>query len=250
MTLSRPDVVPPRRPAPARASRRPRRPSVSAYRPLVLDPRDVAPGVDLERPPPRPARPERCTTAGPGCTPPTAASSSSATSDRWRRRKVVKPPGHRRRAAGSPAGRARRRPRREGAPRRRRQGDPARHRARAGRAAWRPSTCWSSRARRRSTRRPCTRPWPAAYRSSPSTAARPPTSSGHEHNGLLVGTDRGGKAFARAVARLAASPDLRFTLAANARASVPHRTWDDAVHELARRALPRRRATSPTAAIS
>ena len=54
----------------------------------------------------------------------------------------------------------------------------------------------------------------------------------HEHNGLLVGTDRGGKAFARAVARLAASPDLRFALASQARASVSGRTWDDAVAEL------------------
>jgi glycosyltransferase involved in cell wall biosynthesis len=54
----------------------------------------------------------------------------------------------------------------------------------------------------------------------------------HEHNGLLVDTDRGGKSFARAVARLAASPDLRFTLAAEARPSVAHRTWDDAVSEL------------------
>ena len=54
----------------------------------------------------------------------------------------------------------------------------------------------------------------------------------HEHNGLLVGTDRGGKAFTRAVARLAASPDLRFQLAADARASVLSRTWDDAVAEL------------------
>ena len=54
----------------------------------------------------------------------------------------------------------------------------------------------------------------------------------HEHNGLLVGTDRGGKAFPRAVARLAASPDLRFTLADNARESVSDRTWDDAVAEL------------------
>ncbi len=53
-----------------------------------------------------------------------------------------------------------------------------------------------------------------------------------EYNGLLVDTDRGGKAFARAVARLAVSPDLRFTLAANARASVSHRTWTDAVGEL------------------
>lgn len=54
----------------------------------------------------------------------------------------------------------------------------------------------------------------------------------HEHNGLLVGTDRGGKAFTREVARLAASPDLRFTLGANARSSVAGRTWDDAVAEL------------------
>ena len=54
----------------------------------------------------------------------------------------------------------------------------------------------------------------------------------HEHNGLLVDTDRGGKSFARAVARLAASPDLRYTLAAQARSSVAHRTWDDAVAEL------------------
>jgi glycosyltransferase involved in cell wall biosynthesis len=54
----------------------------------------------------------------------------------------------------------------------------------------------------------------------------------HEHNGLLVGTDRGGKAFARAVARLGASPDLLFTLADNARPSIAHRTWVDAVTEL------------------
>ena len=54
----------------------------------------------------------------------------------------------------------------------------------------------------------------------------------HEHNGLLVDTDRGGKAFARAVARLGASPDLRFTLVANARDSISHRTWRDAVAEL------------------
>ena len=54
----------------------------------------------------------------------------------------------------------------------------------------------------------------------------------HEHNGLLIGTDRGGRAFARAVARLGASPDLRFTLAENARPSIAHRTWQDAVTEL------------------
>ena len=70
----------------------------------------------------------------------------------------------------------------------------------------------------------------------------------HEHNGLLVDTDRGGKAFARAVARLGASPDLRFTLAANARPSISHRSWDDAVAELRRGALPRRRGR-PAAAI-
>lgn len=54
----------------------------------------------------------------------------------------------------------------------------------------------------------------------------------HEVNGLLVDTERGGKTFTRAVARLAASPDLRFTLAAQARTSVSDRTWDDAVADL------------------
>jgi hypothetical protein len=54
----------------------------------------------------------------------------------------------------------------------------------------------------------------------------------HEHNGLLVDTDRGGRSFARAVARLAASADLRHTLASQARESVSGRTWDDAVAEL------------------
>ena len=54
----------------------------------------------------------------------------------------------------------------------------------------------------------------------------------HEQNGLLVDTGRGGKTFARAVARLAASPDLRYTLAAAARESVDGRSWDDAVAEL------------------
>jgi glycosyltransferase involved in cell wall biosynthesis len=54
----------------------------------------------------------------------------------------------------------------------------------------------------------------------------------HEHNGLLVDTDRGNKSLTRAVARLAASPDLRFALAANARESVSGHTWDDAVAEL------------------
>jgi glycosyltransferase involved in cell wall biosynthesis len=54
----------------------------------------------------------------------------------------------------------------------------------------------------------------------------------HEHNGLLVDTERGGKSFARAVARIAGSPDLRFTLASSARQSVADRTWDDAVAEL------------------
>ncbi len=54
----------------------------------------------------------------------------------------------------------------------------------------------------------------------------------HERNGLLVEPDRGGKSFGRAVARLAASPDLRFTLADRARESVVDRSWDDAVAEL------------------
>lgn len=54
----------------------------------------------------------------------------------------------------------------------------------------------------------------------------------HERNGLLVDTERGSKAFARAVARLASSPDLRFSLAAAARPSVAQRSWDDAVAEL------------------
>lgn len=54
----------------------------------------------------------------------------------------------------------------------------------------------------------------------------------HEHNGLTVSTDRGGKALARAVARLAASPDLRYTLAERARGSVADRTWGHAVEEL------------------
>lgn len=54
----------------------------------------------------------------------------------------------------------------------------------------------------------------------------------HEHNGLLVPTERGGKAFSRAVARLAVSPDLRYGLASRARESVSDRTWDDAVAEL------------------
>ena len=69
----------------------------------------------------------------------------------------------------------------------------------------------------------------------------------HEHNGLLVDTDRGGKAFARAVARLAASPDLRFTPRRPRPAPrSPDRTWDDAVAELLDRALPRGRPAAPT----
>lgn len=54
----------------------------------------------------------------------------------------------------------------------------------------------------------------------------------HEHNGLLVGTDRGGTALARAVARAAASPDLLWTLTSRARDSVADRDWDAAVAEL------------------
>jgi glycosyltransferase involved in cell wall biosynthesis len=52
------------------------------------------------------------------------------------------------------------------------------------------------------------------------------------HNGLLVEADRGGASLARAVARLAVSPDLRYALAEQARDSVSHRTWRGAVAEL------------------
>ena len=62
----------------------------------------------------------------------------------------------------------------------------------------------------------------------------------HEHNGLLVDTDRGGKSFARAVARLAASPDLRFTLAAAARQSVVGAHLGRRSRRAGGRALPRR----------
>jgi glycosyltransferase involved in cell wall biosynthesis len=72
----------------------------------------------------------------------------------------------------------------------------------------------------------------------------------HEHNGLLVGTDRGGKAFARAVARLGASPDLRFALAGNARASIEQRSWREAVSELVEEHYPAAATGRTTAAIS
>jgi glycosyltransferase involved in cell wall biosynthesis len=52
------------------------------------------------------------------------------------------------------------------------------------------------------------------------------------NNGLLVGTGDGAAALTDAVARLAADPALRATLAGNARASVSGRTWSDAVAEL------------------
>ena len=71
-----------------------------------------------------------------------------------------------------------------------------------------------------------------------------------ELNGLLVGTDRGGKAFARAVARLGASPDLRFHLAASARASISHRSWHEAVAELLDVHYPAAGAGRTAAAIS
>ncbi len=54
----------------------------------------------------------------------------------------------------------------------------------------------------------------------------------HEVNGLLVAADRGSSSLLRAVARLAASPDLRLDLAASARASVVDRGWDKAVDDL------------------
>jgi glycosyltransferase involved in cell wall biosynthesis len=52
------------------------------------------------------------------------------------------------------------------------------------------------------------------------------------HNGLLVQADRGTRALSRAVARMAASPDLRVTLAERARGSVADRTWDAAIDGL------------------
>ena len=54
----------------------------------------------------------------------------------------------------------------------------------------------------------------------------------HEHNGLLVSTDRGRKGLVAAVSRLASHSELRLELAAQARESVAHRTWDTAVAEL------------------
>lgn len=54
----------------------------------------------------------------------------------------------------------------------------------------------------------------------------------HEHNGLLIGTDRGGKAFRRSVARLAEDRALHAELAGRARESVAQRSWDHAVAEL------------------
>ena len=56
----------------------------------------------------------------------------------------------------------------------------------------------------------------------------------HEDNGLLVGTDRGSGALGRALTRLAEDRDLRDRLAARARPSVEHRTWDQAVDDLVR----------------
>jgi glycosyltransferase involved in cell wall biosynthesis len=54
----------------------------------------------------------------------------------------------------------------------------------------------------------------------------------HEHNGLLVGTDRGAKTLARSVARLVEDRALHARLAAHARDAVAQRTWDQAVSEL------------------
>lgn len=54
----------------------------------------------------------------------------------------------------------------------------------------------------------------------------------HEHNGLLVGTDRGAKTFKRSVTRLAEDRALHATLAGRARESVANRSWDHAVSEL------------------
>lgn len=54
----------------------------------------------------------------------------------------------------------------------------------------------------------------------------------HEHNGMLVDTRRGGRAFAGTVARLADNRGLLTSMAELCRGSVAHRTWDDAVDEL------------------
>ena len=54
----------------------------------------------------------------------------------------------------------------------------------------------------------------------------------HEHNGLVVATDRGAKTLARSVARLAEDRALQARLAARARDSMAQRTWDQAVGEL------------------
>lgn len=51
-------------------------------------------------------------------------------------------------------------------------------------------------------------------------------------NGLLVPTDRGGRALGRAVARVATDPDLRRRLTDAARPSVADLGWDDAVRDL------------------
>jgi hypothetical protein len=54
----------------------------------------------------------------------------------------------------------------------------------------------------------------------------------HEHNGLLVDRERGGRALSRAVLRLAASPPLRRSLGRRSRPSVATRTWDHALDQL------------------
>ena len=60
----------------------------------------------------------------------------------------------------------------------------------------------------------------------------------HEVNGLLVDADRGSKSLLRAVARLAADPDLRRELASSARGSVVDRSWDRAIDDLVDRHYP------------
>ena len=127
--------------------------------------------------------------------------------------KVIARLGQGRPAPRGPARRARRRPRRRPAARRGRQGDPSRDRPRARplRGHLRRSAC--SRGRRRSTPRPCSRRWPAASRWWRSTAGPRPRRSATSTTVCSCGADRGGKSLARAVARLAASPDLRFALA-------------------------------------
>ena len=158
-----------------------------------------------------------CMTAGPGSTPPTVASSWSATWGRWSKKKVLgrlatvaQLPGVRLIVLGD---------------------GPGAKTLRAAGAKVIPQATGLERARCLATFDALVQPRkkevyaPAVHEALASGVPVVAFDGGtaavvvHEHNGLLVDTDRGGKAFARAVARLAASPDLRSTLAAKARDS-------------------------------